>query len=158
MDCLLWKLQTNEAHTSPSPASLLPLSSQPSLQPCLTVRHQREMKTSHHKGGEGRGSQIHRAISYSDAQSCQPAHPLIWQLSRQLQSHSSFRLMRCQKTPPPAAEEQTLPQTHAASPAALAANDLSCCCVTPTTPEKGRVLSEPPEGAFRYISNDCWLQ
>lgn len=25
-------------------------------------------------------------------------------------------------------------------------------------PGEGRVLSEPPEGAFRYISNDCWLQ
>lgn len=86
----------------PWPASRLPLSSQPSLQPCLTVRQQLEMRTSHH--GAGEGSQIHHAISYSDAPSCQPAHPLIWQFSRQLESQSSFRLMRCQKTPP--AEEQ----------------------------------------------------
>lgn len=51
-----------------------------------------------------------------------------------------------------------LPQTYAASPAVLTANDLSCCSVTPTTLEKGWILSEPPEGAFRYICNDCWLQ
>lgn len=97
---------------------------------CLQ-RPQREEKTMHNSGDEG--SQIHHAISYSDAPSCQPTRPLI---CRQLLSQSSFRLMRCQKLHL-WQKSRALPQTDAGSPAALTANDLSCCYVTSLTLQKG---------------------
>lgn len=86
--CVVYNMTTWSHHTVPSPASLRPPSSRPSLRPCLTVEQQWEEKTSHHS--EGEGSQMHHAISYSGAPSC----PLIWQPCRRLLSHSSFRLMR----------------------------------------------------------------
>lgn len=52
----------------------------------------------------------------------------------------------------PPAEQQHHRLLPPALPA-LTASDQSCCCVTPTTPERGPILCEPPEGACRHVSN-----
>lgn len=138
-------------HMLPWPVSRLPPSSRPFLQPCPTVRQQREER-SHVTDAEMKGHRytmpsatvMHRRVS---------AHiPLIWPPCHQLLSQSPLRLMRCQKL------HLQQKSSAATSPAALTANDLSCCCGDIYDPGEGRVPSQPPEGAFRYISNDCWLQ
>lgn len=132
-------MTTWSSRNLPLPASLPPPSSRPSLQPCPTVRQQWEEEKTREKG--------HQFPMPSATVMHQHASPHIL---------SSFRLMRC----------QTLHlEQKSSSPADWCCQ--SCCSRSKwselllcdiSDPREGWVLSVPPEGAYRYIRNDCWLQ
>lgn len=117
----------------PSPASLRPPSSRPSLQPCLTVR-QAVGRENTVTTAEVRGSRMHRAISYSDSPSRRPPQPSL-PAAELLQSDGVSREGTSGKT------SSTHPQTDAHRPTLLSQQMIRRCWVrvTSTTPGEGRV-------------------
>lgn len=95
-------------------------------------------------------SQIHHAVSYNDAPSCQPARPpffLFGSCARRLLSCSSFFRLDDMSESLPLAEEQ---HSHRPTPPVLLLSQQTDL-LTSMTVDEGE---SPPEGASGYVSNE----